>query len=121
MQRWISIGALLLGCAAFGVVIYVQETPRAFTTTHPVMVLPVHVEPNPGPIATPITEPEPATTVELPVVYVTADTPAVQPKSAGAPAAPAAPLEPCSAWHEIGPEYVTDGVATGSRRVRDLC
>jgi hypothetical protein len=119
MQRWISIGTLLLGCAAFGVVMYVQETPRAFTTTHPVMVLPVLAAPTIGPD----TVPEPATprVVELPTVHVTGTAPAMRPKRSLEPSVQDTALEPCSPWHEIGPEYVTDGVATGSRRVRELC
>lgn len=54
--------------------------------------------------------------IELEPVRITPHSPARAPLSVEQK-----PLEPCSPWRDLGPNYVDDGAGTGTHRVRELC
>lgn len=115
IAKTIALCLIPAGAAAVGVVGYMQHRPRAFTTeTHIV----VHAPPTTRPLAmpTPDTVPPEAPEVLLQplVVKPEAPKPRVAKKLAKAPA-------PCSGWRDLGYDYVNDGKASGTRRVRELC
>lgn len=119
-KRWIAIASMVVGAAILTVPIQVLMNRRAFTSeiAHP--TLPEMTVPKPEITRTAASEPSSETNgarfLELPPVEIRGRLPG---PDRGQPAARTP--EPCSPWMEIGPKYVTDGIANGTRRVRELC
>jgi hypothetical protein len=122
-ERTIALSSLAVGLAALGLVAIIQTDP--LTLTHGTPAVQVMEPPLGIPVPElalvwdePLTETAPATrpsnVLELPPVYIV-------PMRSASHAEQERTLEPCSVWREIGPKYVTDGVATGTQWVRDLC
>ncbi|HXK19053.1 MAG TPA: hypothetical protein VNG33_14675 [Polyangiaceae bacterium] len=123
-ERNIALSSLALGLAALGLVATIHSDPLAFThgapsaqvTEPPRRIQAAEIAPvwTVSPIeAAPPTQP--TNGLVLPPVLITPLRRAVQTEREERP------LEPCSVWREIGPKYVTDGVPTGTKWVRDLC
>jgi hypothetical protein len=122
-ERIIALSSLAAGLAALGLVAVIQTDPLALTRGTPPVEI---VEP---PLSIPLpelalvwselpAETAPATgasnVLELPPVYIVPMTRTSQTDQERT-------FEPCSAWRELGPKYVTDGIPTGTQWVRDLC
>ena len=124
-ERNIALSSLALGLAALGLVATIQTDPLTLTRgTPPVQVVErplriiwaAEIAPLwrvPRAETSPATEP--SNVLELPLQVITPLRRAAQ------TAREERALEPCSVWRETGPKYVTDGVPTGTKWVRELC
>jgi hypothetical protein len=119
MHQAVIVSAMLVsGLALFGSVAWIQTDRAAWTSVPETEVIPVRATISSLREAPPVVLEDPNhATVELPPVEIVGRRPAAM------PAAPQVELvsEPCSAWEEIGPSRVIDGIPVGARHVRQLC
>ena len=119
-ERIIALSSLAAGLAALGLVAGIQIDPLSLTRGAPALLVmdpPQRVTWSLPPQET-ATALEATPVVNVPPVYIYATRSAL-------PLAQVLeeqlPLEPCSTWRDLGPKHVTDGIATGTHWVRDLC
>ena len=122
-KRWIAMASMVAGAAILTVPIQVQVNRRAFTSdtdTRPVhateIATPTSSESTPAAISEESSRTNGAHIIDVPPVEIKARS--ARPDR-GTPAERTP--EPCSPWIEISPKYVTDGIGSGARRVRQLC
>lgn len=121
-KRWIAIASMVAGAAILTVPIQVQMNRRAFTSdtdTRPVhtqTATPASPASTPAPISEESSQADGTHIVNVPPVEIRGRS--ARPDR-GKPAERTP--EPCSPWLEISPKYVTDGIGSGARRVRELC
>lgn len=119
-QRIIAVASTVAGLAVMALVISLQRDRSMWT----------HAAAQPAPAATAVAAtsaqastkealpPGPSVDiVTLPAVVITASSPPKRPESKLENDA----LTPCSEWRELGPTYVEEGQAQGTRHVRSLC
>jgi len=123
-ERNIALSSLVLGLAALGLVVTIHRDPLAFThgaplvqvTEPPLSIQATAIAPIWSELPTESTPAaEPSNVLQLPTVLITPLRHSAQTEREERT------LEPCSVWRDIGPKYVTDGVPTGTKWVRDLC
>jgi hypothetical protein len=116
-QRIIAVASTVTGLAVMALVFSLQRDRSMWT--HAAAAPESAPKATASPAARAATRPPPAPSVgivTLPPVVITGSSPARAEKKLDVDT-----LAPCSEWRELGPTYVEEGKAHGTRRVRSLC
>ena len=127
-QRAVFFLSSIAGLGLFAAIVHMQLDSRAFTSgpraeLEPNQYFAIPVRPVDIPVV--VTLPDEAPVMTLPTLEVFGKAPTPRPQAAEGASTPASsPHEatmPCSAWRDISPRNVTDGVPSGVVKVRNLC